>query len=157
MRKMAELQMTVVTDPRSRIAIVKQIAQWEENLEKLYIDQYRFRCYIASLQGTELPNPKVRCRTISSLPCLVLTVRTLDGCSSRQGSLQWQYWFSSGYSLLIAVIYQRTLGFIGLVSWIAIWSRQLFSKHLFHGKMGVKWVLKSGFVSEVDWMEVLEP
>ncbi|PVD27952.1 hypothetical protein C0Q70_10528 [Pomacea canaliculata] len=59
MRKMAELQMTVVTDPRSRIAIVKQIAQWEENLEKLYIDQYRFRCYIASLQGTELPNPKV--------------------------------------------------------------------------------------------------
>ncbi|XP_076466563.1 protein still life, isoform SIF type 1-like isoform X2 [Babylonia areolata] len=59
MRKMAELQMTVVTDPRSRLAIVKQIAQWEENLEKLYIDQYRFRCYIASLQGTELPNPKV--------------------------------------------------------------------------------------------------
>ena len=59
MRKMAELQMTVVTDPRSRVAIVKQIAQWEENLEKLYIDQYRFRCYVASLQGTELPNPKV--------------------------------------------------------------------------------------------------
>ncbi|KAL8579618.1 hypothetical protein ACOMHN_025571 [Nucella lapillus] len=59
MRKMAELQMSVVTDPRSRTAIVKQIAQWEENLEKLYIDQYRFRCYIASLQGTELPNPKV--------------------------------------------------------------------------------------------------
>lgn len=59
MRKMAELQMTVVGDPRSRVAIVKQIAQWEENLEKLYIDQYRFRCYIASLQGTELPNPKV--------------------------------------------------------------------------------------------------
>ncbi|XP_070190492.1 protein still life, isoform SIF type 1-like isoform X2 [Littorina saxatilis] len=59
MRKMAELQMTVVTDPRSRVAIVKQIAQWEENLEKLYIDQYRFRCYSASLQGTELPNPKV--------------------------------------------------------------------------------------------------
>ena len=50
MRKMAELQMTVVTDPRSRVAIVKQIAQWEENLEKLYIDQYRFpllRCLAA--------------------------------------------------------------------------------------------------------------
>ncbi|XP_055889576.1 protein still life, isoform SIF type 1-like isoform X3 [Biomphalaria glabrata] len=59
MRKMAELQMTVVTDPKSRQAIVKQIAQWEENLEKLYIDQYRFRCYSASLQGSELPNPKV--------------------------------------------------------------------------------------------------
>ncbi|XP_048240466.1 protein still life, isoform SIF type 1-like isoform X4 [Haliotis rufescens] len=59
MKKMAELQMTVVSDPRSRVAIVKQIAQWEENLEKLYIEQYRFRCYVASLQGTELPNPKV--------------------------------------------------------------------------------------------------
>ncbi|XP_050393235.1 protein still life, isoform SIF type 1 isoform X3 [Patella vulgata] len=59
MKKMAELQMTVVSDPRSRMAIVKQIAQWEENLEKLYLEQYRFRCYIASLQGTELPNPKV--------------------------------------------------------------------------------------------------
>ncbi|ESO93240.1 hypothetical protein LOTGIDRAFT_232689 [Lottia gigantea] len=59
MKKMAELQMTVVSDPRSRMAIVKQIAQWEENLEKLFIEQYRFRCYIASLQGTELPNPKV--------------------------------------------------------------------------------------------------
>lgn len=59
MRKMAELQMSVVTDPKSRHAIQKQIAQWEENLEKLYIDQYRFRCYMASLQGSELPNPKV--------------------------------------------------------------------------------------------------
>lgn len=59
MRKMAELQMSVVTDPKSRQAIQKQIAQWEENLEKLYIDQYRFRCYSASLQGSELPNPKV--------------------------------------------------------------------------------------------------
>lgn len=59
MRKMAELQLTVVTDPRSRTAIIRQIAQWEENLEKLFIEQYRFRCYSASLQGTELPNPKV--------------------------------------------------------------------------------------------------
>lgn len=59
MRKMAELQMSVVTDPKSKQAIQKQIAQWEENLEKLYIDQYRFRCYSASLQGSELPNPKV--------------------------------------------------------------------------------------------------
>ncbi|XP_056015232.1 protein still life, isoforms C/SIF type 2-like isoform X5 [Ostrea edulis] len=59
MRKMAELQLTVVKDPRSRQAIIRQISQWEENLEKLFIEQYRFRCYIASLQGTELPNPKV--------------------------------------------------------------------------------------------------
>ena len=59
MRKMAELQLTVVTDPRSRHAIIKQIRQWEENLEKLYIEQYRLRCYSSSLQGSELPNPKV--------------------------------------------------------------------------------------------------
>lgn len=65
MRKMAELQLTVVTDPRSRQAIIKQIHQWEENLEKLYIEQYRLRCYSHSIQGSELPNPKVQlCKTI---------------------------------------------------------------------------------------------
>ncbi|XP_064629838.1 protein still life, isoforms C/SIF type 2-like isoform X4 [Lineus longissimus] len=58
MKKMAELQMSVVQDPRSKTAIAKQIAQWDENLEKLYVEQFRFRCYVASLQGTELPNPK---------------------------------------------------------------------------------------------------
>lgn len=65
MRKMAELQLTVVTDPRSRHAIIKQIRQWEENLEKLYIEQYRLRCYSASLQGSELPNPKVLLSNVS--------------------------------------------------------------------------------------------
>lgn len=59
MRKMAELQLTVVSDPKSRQAIIKQIQQWEENLEKLYIEQYRLRCYSHSIQGSELPNPKV--------------------------------------------------------------------------------------------------
>ena len=59
MKKMADLQQTVVSDPRSKQAITKQIAQWDENLEKLYMEQYRLRCYMNSLQGTELPNPKV--------------------------------------------------------------------------------------------------
>lgn len=59
MKKMAGLQLNVVTDPRSKQAIDKQIAQWDENLEKLYIEQFRLRCYVASLQGSELPNPKV--------------------------------------------------------------------------------------------------
>ena len=59
MKKMADLQLTGVTDPKSKTAIIKQIAQWEENLEKLYMEQYRMRCYTASLQGSELPNPKV--------------------------------------------------------------------------------------------------
>ena len=62
MKKMAGLQLSVVTDPRSKQAIDKQIAQWDENLEKLYIEQYRLRCYMASLQGSELPNPKVSSR-----------------------------------------------------------------------------------------------
>lgn len=59
MKKMADLQLTVVSDPRSKQAIEKQIMQWDENLEKLYVEQYRLRCYIASLQGSESPNPKV--------------------------------------------------------------------------------------------------
>ena len=60
MKKMADLQLSVVTAPKSRQAIQKQISQWDENLEKLYIEQYRLRCYMCSLQGSELPNPKVR-------------------------------------------------------------------------------------------------
>ena len=59
MKKMAGLQLSVVTDPKSKQAIEKQIAQWDENLEKLYIEQYRLRCYVASLQGSEPPNPKI--------------------------------------------------------------------------------------------------
>ncbi|XP_042338681.1 rho guanine nucleotide exchange factor TIAM2-like [Plectropomus leopardus] len=35
-----------------------QIQQWEQNLEKLNLDLFRLRCYLSSLQGGELPNPK---------------------------------------------------------------------------------------------------
>ncbi|KAK6488388.1 T-lymphoma invasion and metastasis-inducing protein 2-like [Huso huso] len=35
-----------------------QIQQWEQNLEKFNVDLFRMRCYLASLQGGELPNPK---------------------------------------------------------------------------------------------------
>lgn len=35
-----------------------QILQWEQNLEKFNLELFRMRCYLASLQGTELPNPK---------------------------------------------------------------------------------------------------
>ncbi|XP_074662751.1 protein still life, isoforms C/SIF type 2-like isoform X1 [Tubulanus polymorphus] len=72
MRKMAELQLTVVTDPKSRQAIIKQILQWEENLEKLYIEQYRLRCYMSSLQGSELPNPKTLLSNVSKNSKVVL-------------------------------------------------------------------------------------
>uniref|UniRef100_A0A8D3A6R9 T-lymphoma invasion and metastasis-inducing protein 2 n=1 Tax=Scophthalmus maximus TaxID=52904 RepID=A0A8D3A6R9_SCOMX len=58
MKKMAELQLTVVNDPKNRKAIENQIQQWEQNLERFNMDLFRMRCYLASLQGGELPNPK---------------------------------------------------------------------------------------------------
>ncbi|MGH0176720.1 UNVERIFIED_CONTAM: hypothetical protein FKN15_073251 [Acipenser sinensis] len=58
MRKMGELQLATVRDPKNRKAIENQIQQWEQNLEKFNVDLFRMRCYLASLQGGELPNPK---------------------------------------------------------------------------------------------------
>uniref|UniRef100_A0A8C4ZW14 TIAM2 n=1 Tax=Gadus morhua TaxID=8049 RepID=A0A8C4ZW14_GADMO len=58
MKKMAELQLTVVADPKNRKAIENQVSQWEQNLERFNMDLFRMRCYLASLQGGELPNPK---------------------------------------------------------------------------------------------------
>uniref|UniRef100_A0A8C8FJ01 TIAM2 n=1 Tax=Oncorhynchus tshawytscha TaxID=74940 RepID=A0A8C8FJ01_ONCTS len=58
MKKMAELQLSVISDQRNRKAIESQIQQWEQNLEKFHMDLFRMRCYLASLQGGELPNPK---------------------------------------------------------------------------------------------------
>lgn len=58
MKKMADMKLESVGDTKTRAAIERQIAQWDEDLEKLYMEQYRLRCYIASLHGTELPNPK---------------------------------------------------------------------------------------------------
>lgn len=57
---MAELQQSVVTDQETRHNIQTQILQWEENLERLHCEQFRLRCYMASLQIGELPNPKVK-------------------------------------------------------------------------------------------------
>jgi T-lymphoma invasion and metastasis-inducing protein 1 len=57
---MADLQQSVVTDQETRQQITTQVIQWEENLERLHCEQFRLRCYMASLQSGELPNPKVR-------------------------------------------------------------------------------------------------
>ena len=57
---MAELQLSVVSDPESKRQIEIQIQQWDENLERLCCEQFRLRCYMASLQNGELPNPKVQ-------------------------------------------------------------------------------------------------
>lgn len=60
LKHMAELQLSVVSESESRRQIGAQIAAWEENLERLHCEQFRLRCYMASLQHGELPNPKVR-------------------------------------------------------------------------------------------------
>lgn len=59
LKHMAELQQSVVTDQGTQHQIQTQILQWEENLERLHCEQFRLRCYMASLQSGELPNPKV--------------------------------------------------------------------------------------------------
>lgn len=58
LKHMAELQLTVVADAASRQTLTEQIGQWEANLERLHCEQFRLRCYMASLQVQELPNPK---------------------------------------------------------------------------------------------------
>ncbi|KAL2099127.1 hypothetical protein ACEWY4_005607 [Coilia grayii] len=65
MKKMAELQLSIVSDPKNRKAIENQIQQWEQNLERFNMDLFRMRCYLASLQGGELPNPKSLLATAS--------------------------------------------------------------------------------------------
>lgn len=54
------MQQSVVGDVETRQQLGSQVVQWEENLERLHCEQFRLRCYMASLQSGELPNPKVR-------------------------------------------------------------------------------------------------
>ncbi|KAK7812619.1 hypothetical protein U0070_021599 [Myodes glareolus] len=58
MKKMGEMQLSSVTDAKKKKTILDQIFVWEQNLEQFQMDLFRFRCYLASLQGGELPNPK---------------------------------------------------------------------------------------------------
>ncbi|XP_044267189.1 protein still life, isoform SIF type 1 isoform X4 [Tribolium madens] len=58
LKHMAEMQQSVVGDSDTRQQIANQVVQWEENLERLHCEQFRLRCYMASLQSGELPNPK---------------------------------------------------------------------------------------------------
>ncbi|XP_066583859.1 protein still life, isoform SIF type 1 [Prorops nasuta] len=58
LKHMADLQQSVVSDIETKQQINNQIVQWEENLERLHCEQFRLRCYMASLQSGELPNPK---------------------------------------------------------------------------------------------------
>lgn len=56
---MNDLQLSVVNDTDVRHTLQAQQLQFEENLERLHCEQFRLRCYMASLQSGELPNPKV--------------------------------------------------------------------------------------------------
>lgn len=58
LKHMAELQLSVVADPDSRRALNEQIRAHEESLEQNHCEQFRLRCYMASIQSSELPNPK---------------------------------------------------------------------------------------------------
>ncbi|XP_068126724.1 rho guanine nucleotide exchange factor TIAM1 isoform X2 [Hyperolius riggenbachi] len=58
MKKMGEMQLSSVTDTKKKKTILDQIFVWEQNLEQFQMDLFRYRCYLSSLQGGELPNPK---------------------------------------------------------------------------------------------------
>jgi len=59
MKKMASMQVYMASDPASRQALDRQMITWDENLEKLHVEQYQLRCYLAALQGADLPTTKV--------------------------------------------------------------------------------------------------
>lgn len=81
---MAELQLSVVSESESRRQIGAQISAWEENLERLHCEQFRLRCYMASLQHGELPNPKVKWST-RVCPCYCFgKTRSKEGNGVRQ-------------------------------------------------------------------------
>uniref|UniRef100_A0A673YDC0 TIAM Rac1 associated GEF 1 n=1 Tax=Salmo trutta TaxID=8032 RepID=A0A673YDC0_SALTR len=67
MKKMGDMQLSAVTDAKKRKTILDQIFLWEQNLEQFHMGLFRFRCYLASLQGGELPNPK-RLLAVASRP-----------------------------------------------------------------------------------------
>uniref|UniRef100_A0A8C7GAG0 TIAM Rac1 associated GEF 1 n=1 Tax=Oncorhynchus kisutch TaxID=8019 RepID=A0A8C7GAG0_ONCKI len=67
MKKMGDMQLSAVTDTKKRKTILDQIFLWEQNLEQFHMSLFRFRCYLASLQGGELPNPK-RLLAVASRP-----------------------------------------------------------------------------------------
>uniref|UniRef100_A0A672R7H0 TIAM Rac1 associated GEF 1 n=1 Tax=Sinocyclocheilus grahami TaxID=75366 RepID=A0A672R7H0_SINGR len=67
MKKMGEMQLSAITDGKKRKTILEQIFLWEQNLEQFHMDLFRYRCYLSSLQGGELPNPK-RLLAVASRP-----------------------------------------------------------------------------------------
>ncbi|XP_043212984.1 protein still life, isoforms C/SIF type 2-like isoform X3 [Amphibalanus amphitrite] len=57
LKYMADVQLSVVSE-QDREELTSQLASYDDSLERLHCEQFRLRCYMASLQGGELPNPK---------------------------------------------------------------------------------------------------
>eukprot|EP00112_Aurelia_sp_Birch-Aquarium-sp1_P015853 Seg3542.1 transcript_id=Seg3542.1/GoldUCD/mRNA.D3Y31 product="Protein still life isoforms C/SIF type 2" protein_id=Seg3542.1/GoldUCD/D3Y31 len=65
LKKMAELQSKVVADARNKQTIVDQVSEWERSLENLNVDVFRYRCYLAAVQDSAVPNPQSLLRCVS--------------------------------------------------------------------------------------------
>jgi T-lymphoma invasion and metastasis CC-Ex domain len=84
LKHMADLQQSVVSDAETKRQITGQIVQWEENLERLHCEQFRLRCYMASLQSGELPNPKASTKhPVRPFPLLLAPPRSSSGSRRR--------------------------------------------------------------------------
>ena len=59
LKHMTDMQLSVVSEGDSRQELTSQLTSYDHSLERLHCEQFRLRCYMASLQGGELPNPKV--------------------------------------------------------------------------------------------------
>ena len=59
LKHMTDMQLSVVSEGDSRQELTSQLTSYDDSLERLHCEQFRLRCYMASLQGGELPNPKV--------------------------------------------------------------------------------------------------
>ena len=71
--QLAELQLKLTTNEKTRLIISKQVQLLESNLEIFHFDRFRQRCYLTALNGTEsLPNSKDLLVHISSTTKTVL-------------------------------------------------------------------------------------
>lgn len=75
LRHLAERELIdhIVTDPEARRHLHERIRKYEENLEHYHCEIFRIRCYIASIQNKELPNPKTLLAHVSKLTKSILS------------------------------------------------------------------------------------
>ncbi|KAF0289317.1 Protein still life, isoforms C/SIF type 2 [Amphibalanus amphitrite] len=78
LKYMADVQLSVVSE-QDREELTSQLASYDDSLERLHCEQFRLRCYMASLQGGELPNPKGLLTHVSVLQGLLTHVCVPQG------------------------------------------------------------------------------